>query len=546
MEFQDFRRTSEQLFETDLCIVGTGPAGVALAQEFIGSSLRVLLVESGDLSETPTTSALNQIESVGAPRQLDQALVRTRVFGGTSHVWSGRCATLDAIDFEERAWLPYSGWPIDRQALMPYFHRAADNLGLGRVDYDDKLDARLEALASGTAPDPELLKLFCWQFSVDDADASSAWRCARSFGAREAKNVRVLLNATATHINTDLNGTRLDTLEVSSLGGKRALIRPRVLVLCAGGLEIPRLLLASNRIVPHGVGNRHDLVGRFLMDHPRCTLGHFELETSLPIQKGLAFHRISEAGRTRVFLRGLALSAALQRKEGLLNCAAWARDHTAPDDPWTALKRLARLEGKLSANLRAIASQPRLAARQLHRRLIEHKHVIPKIDRLELVCDVEQAPDPASRLTLSNRSDALGVPVARVDWRIGDMEKATLQRFGQVSVQAFQRMGLPAPILTDSIRSGQFAASDFIDVAHPSGAARMSSNPRTGVVDANCQVHEVDRLYAVGSAVFPTNGHANPTLTIVALAIRLADLLKSRHFDHEPVKVAPRRQVEHV
>jgi choline dehydrogenase-like flavoprotein len=539
MRFQDFRNVSERQLQTDLCIVGSGPAGVALAQEFIGASCRVLMIESGGLDDSPEAAALNAVENVGAPRQRDQTLVRTRRFGGTSNVWSGRCAPLDEIDFEQRAWIPFSGWPLRHADLAPYFHRAADYLGLGRVDYDERLNARLQAQglraanaqASDPALDRESLQTFCWQFSVDDADSSVPLRCGPSFAERAAANVRVLLNATVTQINTSWNGAELDSLEISTQGGKKATVRARVVVLCTGGLEIPRLLLASQRTASTGVGNAHGVVGRFMMDHPRCSLGHFELATSSSVQRGLSVHRLRDGERTRTFLRGLALSPALQRKEQLLNCAAWTHEDRAEDDPWSALKRIARRpRAQWRRDVRALLSQPRLTARQIHRRLLTNQPVIHKLARLELRCDVEQTPNPDSRITLSDKKDELGVPLARVDWKIGELEMRTLSRFAQLSIQAFERMKLPVPILNERVQSGHFSAGDFMDVAHPSGAARMTRDPRTGVVDPDCQVHGVDRLYAVGSAIFPTNGHVNPTMTIVALAIRLADRLKLHHF----------------
>jgi choline dehydrogenase-like flavoprotein len=530
MEFQDFRNVSEREIETDLCIVGSGPAGIAVAREFIGSACRVLMIESGGFDDTPEAAALNAVENVGAPRQLDQALVRSRIFGGTSHVWNGRCAPLDEIDFEQRSWIPFSGWPLRHADLLPYFQRAGQYLGLRRVD-DARVSARLAAKVKD-ALDPESLRVFWWQFSVDDADSSAPWRCGPSFAQRDAANVRVLLNATATQINTSRNGAELDSLEISARGGKKATVRARVVVLCTGGIEIPRLLLASQRTASSGVGNEYGVVGRFMMDHPRCTVGHFELATSLPIQRGLTVHRLHAAGGSRVFLRGLALSPELQRQEHLLNCAAWTHEERAEDDPWSAVKRIARRARAASLkDVRAVVSQPWLAARQLQRRFVTNQPVIHKLTRLELRCDVEQTPDPESRITLSDTKDALGVPLARVDWRIGELEKRTLSRFAQLSIQTFARMKLPAPILSENVRSGHFSPGDFMDVAHPSGAARMSRDPRTGVVNSNCQVHGVERLYAVGSAVFPTNGHVNPTLTIVALAIRLADRLKLQHFD---------------
>lgn len=529
MRIRDLRNPSDTIDESDLCIIGSGPAGMAIAQHFAGGRRRVLIVESGDREQRPEIQAQNEVESVGAPRQPDQALVRTRIFGGTSHVWTGRCAELDGLDYEERPWVPLSGWPITRSELGPFLLRAAEQLGLAPLPYDAALSARLGALPRQWAPLSDQVEPCAWQFSQDRNDPTQSFRSAHSLDNHPSDNVDLLLNATVTRLNLDPDGRRVESIEVASLTGRRHTLRARVFVLCAGAIETPRLLLASRSVVPEGVGNRHDLVGRYLMDHPRCRLGHFEPKTAGPMLLRFGQQRLAGSHGVRQFLPGLRISPILQRDEGLLNCAAWVRQDHAEDDPWDALRRLRQSgRGLLSRrrDLEAVIFQPRLLARQLRRRVLAAQPVVHKVARLDLMCDVEQMPDPASRLTLSERRDALGVPLARIDWRIGDCERRTLRRFGRVAAEAFARMGFRAPHLSEAVRSGRFDAGDLIDVAHPSGTARMASDPTRGVVDANCQVHGVDRLYIAGAAVFPTNGHVNPTLTIVALSLRLASWLE--------------------
>jgi choline dehydrogenase-like flavoprotein len=143
-----------------------------------------------------------------------------------------------------------------------------------------------------------------------------------------------------------------------------------------------------------------------------------------------------------------------------------------------------------------------------------------------LDCIVEQRPDPDSRLSLSDRTDCLGLPIARLDWRISDQERETVATFGNLICKEFQRIGLANPKLADWAKHRRLDDSRFVDVCHPTGTTRMASDARSGVVDTHCQVHGTEGLYIAGSSVFPTTGHANPTLMIVALAIRLADRLK--------------------
>lgn len=566
LELQDFRDVSDTSIATDVCIIGTGPAALAIAQELGNTPHRVLLLESGAREPSPVASALcglDEVENVGAPRQADQTRVRTRALGGASCVWNGRCAPVDPSDMQSRTWLPLSGWPITHAQLEPYFTRAAARLGLSAVAYDARLDRQLGFQLPYSALWSDALRSFCWQFSLDDDDASVAMRCARTLLRNAPANVRVLLHATATELVPDSSGSRIESVEIRSLTGKLASVRAHVYVVCAGGIETPRLLLASRRTVPCGLGNQHDQVGRHLMDHVRCSLGQFALPQGERLRPALSLQRLEIAGRSRYFLRGLALSQACQQQEQLLNCAAWLHETEAPDDPWSALKRLGRLaraarlrnqrqdqatddtdRARLARDVAAILRQPRLTSRQVYRKWIERQPVQRKLSALELMCDVEQAPDPLSRITLAERTDVLGVPLARIDWRISELQVRTLQRFGQHAVRAFEDMRWPALQLHERVRAGAFEPGDLLDAAHPSGTTRMASDPRHGVVDAHCQVHGIARLYVAGTAVFPTQGHANPTLTLVAMAIRLADRLKAYDLARPASERQPRQPRE--
>ena len=532
MELHDFRHTSETTLNCDVCIVGTGPAGLAIASELSAAACNVLLLESGDLRQSPEVTALNRVENVGAPRLgfEDSARVRIRGFGGTTAVWNGRCVPLSPLDFTERSWVALSGWPITYAQLQPYFERAARYLGLLPVAYDGTLEPSLPTQLPGL---PEALAQditrCCWQFSVDQANPSVAKQSAQAFLARrrEHDHVRVLLQATATHIEVDGNA-QLQWLEIRSLTGRSARVHCKLVVLCAGGVETPRLLLQSRSTMKRGLGNQHDMLGRCFMDHPRCTVGHFDLAGGPRLRPPFMLQRVDAEGRARYFIRGLELTPHCQRREQLLNCAGWIDARVAPDDPWDAIKRLARRHSpKPITDVSHVLSQPRLTVRELYRRFVERRPVLYKTDALTLLADVEQMPNLDSRLSLSEQRDALGVPLARIDWRFGAAERRTLQRFGQLAQRAFASMGLPELHLSESVRTGQFQASDFVDVAHPAGGARMASDPRRGVVNEYGQVHGVRGVFVAGTSVFPTNGHANPTLTLVALAVRLADHIKA-------------------
>lgn len=518
MRITDLRRfRASVVFECDICIVGSGPAGLTLASELRNISQSVIVLESGGVSgEDEFAKGLNEIVSIGEPREMNQSLVRTRIFGGSSHSWFGRCATLDNMDYEPRAWVPYSGWPITAEDMEPYVRRSAEYLGVSPTLYEgvqpEKADL-LEAPQSG-------VRTVSWQFSCLHNDYV---RFGKRFARLQAPNVRVLQHATVTHIDTVSDGSRVTGVEVAAPDGTRHHVRSQQTILCGGGIENARLLLASNRRDPRGVGNRYGQVGRFLMDHPRTTVGTFAAEGVAAVQEQLG---LFWADGVRVQC-GLSLSLALQQKERLLNCAAWTTQHVAEDDVWRLL-RAARLQ----------TGKPRLAAvRQVVRnadqvvtglwgKLVLSRGLLRRLKQLDLDVMVEQAPNPESRIRLSGRRDALDVPLSEIDWKISDVERVSVIRLAHEVNRALGHAGLPQAQLVDWVRDRRPEDAVFRDPAHPLGATRMASRAEDGVVDPQCRVFGVSNLYIAGSSVFPTGGHANPTVTLVALALRLADHLR--------------------
>ncbi len=534
MKIDDLRQMGDASeIHTDLCIIGSGPAGLTIASELRHAAIDTLIIESGGLGSDPGADGLNHIESVGAPRVMDQALVRTRIFGGTSHVWSGRCAPFTEWDFAQRDWVPHSGWPLQHGELAPHLARACDYLGLSDSDYDSDLAPyvrgdRRRALDGGALED-------CfWQFSKDSQRPLDFMRCGPSFLGQNAPRTRVLLNANVTDILTNEAANCVAGVEVASLTGQRLVVRPKAVVLAAGGIENARIMLYSNRR-RGGLGNQHGLVGRFLADHPRCTLAEIDLRSAAELQRYYGLFQPGHRARGNVFVRGVTLSRHVQQQRELLNCAAWMTEERAADDPWDAVKRLLLRQPAASVrDLWTVASQPGLILGGLANRLLQGGGVRHKLQRLVFDCAVEQQPNPDSRLTLTDAHDALGLPKARLDWRISDQEKATALALGQSLDQNFRQRGLPQLRLAEWVAANRPDLARFVDTAHPSGTTRMAHAPQSGVVDPHCQVHGVEGLFVAGSSVFPTNGHANPTLTIVALAIRLADHLKDRGWHAAP------------
>jgi choline dehydrogenase-like flavoprotein len=516
-------------FRCDVCIIGTGPAGITIARELSGTPLRVTLLESGGTERQEAADALNEIESVGWPRVMDQWAVRNRLIGGSSTTWSGRCAPFDEIDMQNRDWVPHSGWPFAAEDVAPYIERSAEYLGLGIGN--GITDDRIWALTghpqrTGPSPDPDKLLPMFWQYSRDTENHHDHIRF-RNFIDTLGPNVAIVTNATALRINATESAAAVQSVEFASVAGRKWTLPVSVVVLCAGGVENARLLLSSDNVVPHGLGNDRDLVGRFLMDHLRGPLGTFRPSEADTVLNQFGGFKSLSAGNN-VFQPGFRLSPTIQRTERLLNCSAWINKHFAADDPWDRLIRFLRREPNARPDFRAMLANRGLVIYGLKERFISHRALPRKVDKVTLEVMCEQMPNPDSRITLSSRRDRLGMRISRIDWRVSEEEARTMRRMAELVVNQFSYMGIPSPELAEWVLDGDMIPQTFQDLAHPTGTTRMADNPAHGVVDAQCQVHGVHGLFIAGSSVFPTAGHANPTQLIVALAVRLADTLRDR------------------
>ena len=498
--------------ECDVCVVGSGPAGSTIARELSNTALRVVVLESGGTERQPAVDELNEIENIGWPRRMDQWLVRNRILGGSSHTWWGRCSPFDPIDFEERDWVPYSGWPFSRQDLDGYLDRAGIHLGLSMNEFpeDEFLPrARPDGIASlGVAP-------MVWRYSSDAENPREPMRFGRRLTEQIGSNVVLVTNSTAVAIRTRPDGPTVEHVEFADRDGRRVRVTAKAVVLCAGGIENARLMLASR------VGN--DLVGRFLMDHPRGPIARFDPGKAGPLLASFGWARRATALR----MRGFRMDPRVQRDERLPNCSSWPETVLAPDDPLTALRRLYRRDGAHPAkDLGTVAKNLPLLAESMVRHATGRGRVQHRYKEVTLMAMCEQKPDRDSRVMLADRTDRFGVPLSRIDWHVSTDEAHTLRRMAQLVAAYLENAGIQPPVPEPWVRDEEMLPQTFTDIAHPTGTTRMARNSALGVVDENCEVHSVGGLFVAGSSTFPTAGHANPTLMIVTLAIRLADHLK--------------------
>lgn len=548
----------------DVVIIGGGPAGLTIAKEMATTAARVIVLESGMIEETPDHARLCELESIGEPfTEVQKAIradfhrqqasewshtqqpygVRYRALGGATHAWAGKSAPFDPIDFQPRPWVAHSGWPVSHEDIEPYLRRAEAALNLSPI-------------APAVKVQTGILNSFYWQFARSRMDSLDIMRFASEFQEDIPPNVQVILDATVSRIKLTSDGTRFDRLEVKGLCGKSATVSGTVAILAAGGIDNPRLLLASNDRHAAGLGNGYDQVGRYLMDHPSACLGGFDIDDVSAMTKAFGFVGVPHEKRMHMFMHGLAVDPVLQAREGILNSALFFMPQRAPDDPWDALKRLLqRKSDRPSRDLISIAGGAKLLVKGLGIKALSHPRMprtvksaivdtairlapnfvveeyeaggLPhKLTGMEIHGITEQEPNPDSRVMLSRTVDRLGIPKALVDWRISRRDRETLAYVANLCSELLPARDLPRPKLEPWVRNGTVDDAVIIDMAHTSGTTRMSDSPQKGVVDKHCQVHGVSGLYVAGASIFTTSGHANPTLMILAFAIRLADHIK--------------------
>jgi len=479
---------------TDILIVGGGPAGITLALALAHKPIKMLMLESGGLDFEPATQALYEGAEDGSP-YLKLENSRLRYLGGSTNHWGGWCRPLDAIDFEARDWLPHSGWPITRKTLEPYFPRAQDIVEAGAFVYDgaDKL-----AASEGTPVNLGKGGVYTTWFQFSKQRGSVL---PTHFGDRYADdlkripNLHVMTHANVMGVRLAANAASVNHVDVATLSGKHFTVKPKIVVLAAGAMENARLLLASNDVMKTGVGNGNDLVGRFFADHPipgdTATLVLFDGNIA-PFYLG---PRVYKPG---IFRAAFAPTDEYKREKHVLGSLITVDGEAKLDplgDAAVALTASA-LDIVDSANARAFT----------------------------LGCGLEPEPDPDRRLTLTGERDALGMPRLKLHMRIADSDfaryRTTLKELGRQLLSS----GAGMIRLNRKTRADWFSQMDWGN--HHMGTTRMSADPKTGVVDANLAVYGVANLYVAGSSVFPTYGASNPTMNLVALTLRLADHLR--------------------
>jgi choline dehydrogenase-like flavoprotein len=517
--------------QTTVCIIGAGVAGITIAREMEKQGIDACLLESGGFKPDDETRDLYRGENVGIPYTFADGS-RSRYLGGSSNCWGGWCRPLDPWDFDKRDWVPHSGWPFGLDELLPYYARTHAVLQLGPNEFAPEYweqaihrrDVRRIPFVTGNVRD-----------TISQFSPPVRFGKVYRKELEEARHVRVLLHANVLHIDTDAQAGTVTRVQVATFSGRRISVSARIFVLATGGIENARLLLASNRVQPAGLGNGHDLVGRFFMDHPRLMSGSVRFTRAWQRNKlyDIKYHYQNKAvSANGTFVSSqFALAPEVLRREHLLNSRLWffslfygegSAGAQALIRCKQALLKKDQPGWRLRDDLATIARHPVETVGFGLTRLLQPPPLITDI-RFQAI--VEGEPNPNSRVTLSTQRDMLGMPRVKVDWRLGELVRRTFDRTFALVAEELAQTGV-AEVELDPPLMGQAGwPAQLEGTWHHMGTTRMHDSPREGVVDRNCKVHGISNLYIGGSSVFPTVGANFPTITITALALRLSEHL---------------------
>ena len=508
---------------TDICVIGGGTAGLTLAHEFLGLGCSVVVLESGGAADEARTQALYRCEVVGLPHR-GHMHGRFRVLGGTSTRWGGQLLPLTQHDIEDREWLGAGPWPISYCDLDPYYRRVEDLFGVDSLPYESDAQNPLSIRGAEFLPDVFAARYAKWPpFGKRNLARLAGTACA------QASNMEIILHANVTEMCLNAEGTQVLAVRARSLTGASLEVRAKHVVVCTGTIETIRILLASRNVAQAGIGNHSDQLGRNFQDHLSFRAAELTLRDRREAERSFAPFFI---GSTMRSVR-LELRPSYQRREGLLSCFGQILFEMPERSGFAELREgLRRLQARQNPwpdinGWTTIARDFPYMLRLGYARYVKRRVTYPDDARVYLQVDVEQKPNSASRVSLSSTCDELGIPLVRLDWQVGDLEKQTLREFVRCFRIEWNRLGFGVANWNTTIeQEGNAWLHECLDVYHQTGGTCMHDDPAVGVVDSQLRVHGVDNLFVASCSVFPTAGSANPTFTLLALTVRLADHLK--------------------
>ena len=505
---------------TQVCVIGSGPAGGFVAVELAKKGVQVLLLEKGGELLDQNKDSISEEDSDAAAANLRFGW--SKELGGSSNLWAGRTCPLESIDFEERAWINDSGWPFSYDTLEPFYRQAADILKI--PSYESFFDNSHISGDFPLLPEPSFgatdlhAKCFLWAahpFNVSDylKDASKIY-----------PSLQICLNSSVTKLIEKTDGSGLDSVEVTSTEGRNTRIKADYFILACGGLEIPRLMLNSRDVRAHGVGNDHDVVGRYFSTHPKADMAAVIFNRRQKVAHPLFSDQRFLDGSIRY---GIGLSAQAQCEHELLNHYV----QFSPILEYQANRAFEVVKNTKALDYALIDERPLIQGvlpgigKIAYEMIGRMAGLQPKAKKFILRGFLDQFPDKDNRVMLSDCLSPDGTHKTKIKWRFTERDKDSVLRFFEI---------LDLDLRARNIGKVEYSALKEKDEwpivgvhSHFMGTTRMGSDPRTSVTNSDGRVHGYHNLYVSGPSLFPTFGYANPFLTISALSIRLSRHLLS-------------------
>lgn len=514
---------------TQVCIVGGGTAGIFLAAALRRRGVAVVVLESGKATARRPSEIRQLVEQRGIHYR-GAEFGRSFGLGGTSVLWGGQMIPVTPSDIGPRPWVGIEAWPVQYEQLKSHFDEVAASLGFGEVAPgrenagETLLTQRFPALAA---------------MGEDFALRVSTWlpfktrNFAKEFAEllRRDPDLSVWLNATVTSLNTapDTAHRAVTSITATTESGHDLTVHATHFVLCAGALETTRFLLEHDARTNGSLTATGSPLGRYFSDHLSATCARF-------VRHSLSRFNTSVAP---IFSRGLMrtprleLSPATQRAEGLASAFAHVTFRTNGESGFDIVRNFLR---RRQGERHTLGLSPRLVGRLTHDvaamaywRFIRTRLWIPHQADVLLQVDVEQVPNPDSRLLLSEERDRFGRRRLVVDWRITSSDLAAIRKVTRIACDRWRNSRLQLLADLKELPEQAFEATENLyDVYHPTGTIRMGSSENTSVVDRNLRLWAIDNCYVSTTAVFPSAGSANPGFTHLALTSRLADHITRR------------------
>ena len=475
----------------DICIIGAGPAGIVLGLELARTGIEVVVLEGGGEERSDESQDLYRGENIGEDYfELD--LTRVRQFGGSTNHWEGYCRPLDREDFDRPPAADLEGWPFSRSELIDHYREASrlceidDSLELSGEHWASRVGAGLIDMEPTTVRSEVLFR-------------SPPTNFARRYGPElaEADSVSIYLHANVVELTWEQD--RVSSVRIAHFNGATQTITASKFVLAVGGLEVPRLLLVSPGPHGNGIGNQHDQVGRYFMEHPHLITPHL---VTHDLDQFSFYTEETVIENTRL-IGILTLSPELRSARAIGNATAVLQTASNFGQRWSDADPLGKGVRSLVGGLSDLTS--------------------PEQELLNVRFITEQVPNARSRVVLSSHHDPFGLPRIALDWQLHPIDYHTIRKAVETVGTQLANAGLGR---LNAPTHGGLLPYRILGGNHHMGTTRLSEDPTRGVVDASLRVHGVENLYIASSSVFPTGGWANPTLTILALTLRLADHLK--------------------